>query len=84
MGAFRVAVKQSVFRETPLSEDAFDGEPALVFDSEGDARTWLDEQNEQLPGPGTVTLHAAHPDDASGVDAYLVFRPGGVWTYESA
>jgi hypothetical protein len=80
---YRVAIKESVFRETSLSVDEFDDDPTLAFDSKAAAQEWVDEQNDRLPGPGTLNLHKAHPNDSSDVDAYLVSRPGRVWTFDS-
>lgn len=85
--SYLVEIKPSVFRETPLSRADFDfdaaDDPQLSFDSETDAETWVIELNREHPNPGQLTLHTAHPDDASNVDAYLVFHPAqGVWISE--
>lgn len=85
--SYLVELKPSVFRETPLSrvDFEFDSEdaPRLSFDSETDAETWVIELNREHPITGQLTLHTAHPDDASNVDAYLVFHPTqGVWISE--
>ncbi|MHC3438886.1 hypothetical protein ACYJ1Y_12500 [Natrialbaceae archaeon A-gly3] len=82
MSDFRLAVKQSVFRETSLSAETYGEDPELVFDSEAKARTWIDERNDQLSGHGALTLHTAHPNDSSDVDAYLVYKSQGVWTVD--
>jgi hypothetical protein len=83
MGIYRVTVKESVFRETPLREDEFSDDLELVFESKKTAQEWLDTQNERHSRPGTLTFHSAHPTNSSGVDAYLVFQPGTVWTVDS-
>lgn len=80
---FRVAVKESVFRETPLTEADFDDDLMVEFPSEGDAEAWVTEQNQAHSAMGQLTLHSAHPNDTSDADAYLVFRPTGVWVPES-
>jgi len=82
MSAFRVAVKESVFEGTSLRNEEYGEDPELAFDSEEEAREWVADADELLSGPGTLTLHTAHPNDSSGVDAYLVFKPGGVWTVD--
>lgn len=82
-----VALKPSVFRETPFSRADFefdtDTEPRLSFDSEADAESWVNELNQQHTSMGRLTLHTAHPNDKSNVAAYLVFYPAqGVWTVD--
>lgn len=83
MAEYRVAIKESVFRETPFDEDEFDDEPELVFDSKDDAQEWIATQNDPGFQSGKLNLHKAHPDDTSGVDGYLVFRNRPVWTLDS-
>lgn len=78
---YRVSVKDSVFRKTGLSRNEYE-ESVLTFDSKADAQAWIDEQNDLFSVPGGLTLHTAHPNDNSGVDAYLVFRESGVWTVD--
>lgn len=84
-----VELKPSVFRETPLSRADFEfdaeNDPRLSFESETDAETWVTELNGQHAKMGQLTLHTAHPDDTSNVDAYLVFHPAqGVWISEES
>jgi hypothetical protein len=79
---YLVELKDSVFRETPLEEADFDNRQ-LTFRSEGDAAAWVSEQNRSHSRTGNLTLHTAHPDDNSGVDAYVVFRSSGVWVVDS-
>ena len=83
MGRYRVAIKKSVFRETPLDEDEFDDEPALVFESKDTAHKWIARQNERFFEFGNLNLHKAHPDDTSDADAYLVFKTRPLWTPDS-
>lgn len=80
---FRVAIKESVFRETPLEADEYEDDPELVFRSEEAARDWIDELDDPHSGTGRLTLHSAHPNDTSGVDAYLVYKPTGGWVVDS-
>lgn len=81
---YRVAIKESVFRETPLTEDDFDDDLHLEFPSEDEAQEWVSEINRALPVTGRLVVHTAHPDDTSDADAYLVFKPTqGVWVFES-
>jgi hypothetical protein len=80
MADYIVELKDSVFRETPLSEADFDEDRRLAFDSKADAEEWVTEQNRNHTRMGQLTLHTAHPADTSAVDAYVVFRPvNGVW-----
>lgn len=83
MGEYRVAIKESVFRETPLNEDTFDDDPEIVFDSKNNAQEWIATQNERFFQWGELNLHEVHPDDTSGVDSYLVFKTKPAWTVES-
>jgi len=82
--AYRVAVKESVFRETPLTEDDFGDDLHLEFPSEDEAQEWMSELNRALPVTGQLVLHTAHPNDTSDADAYLIFKPAqGVWVFDS-
>jgi hypothetical protein len=81
--SYLVSVKKSVFREMSLSKDDFDGEPILTFESEDEAESWVESLDQQHSLPGRLNLHTAHPNDRSGVDAYLVFRPVGQWVFDS-
>jgi hypothetical protein len=75
-----VAVKQSVFQETPLTEDDFSDDRQLVFASKEEAEDWTSEQNRRHAKGGRLTLHTAHPNDTSDAAAYLVFQPArGEW-----
>jgi hypothetical protein len=77
--AHLVELKDSVFRETPLTEDEFDDGRQIEFPSEADAEEWVSDRNRLHSEMGELTLHTAHPDDKSDVDAYVVFQPRGVW-----
>jgi len=77
--SYLVELKDSVFRETPLAPETFD-DRRIAFDSREAAEEWVAERNDEHATLGQLTLHAAHPEDTSGVDAYVVFRPPkGVW-----
>jgi len=79
-----VELKDSVFRVTPLSEEEFDADRQIEFASEEDAEAWVADQNRSHSEMGELTLHTAHPNDTSDVDAYVVFRPTqGVWVADS-
>jgi hypothetical protein len=78
---YRVSIKQSVFRSTGLSEEEY-GDSVLSFQDESAAEAWVAEMNEELPGYGQLVLHTAHPNDKSGVDAYLIYKDQPVWTTE--
>lgn len=81
---YLVECKESVFRETPLQAADFGGDPRLEFASRDHAETWVAELDRIRPGPGQLTVHAAHPNDKSEVDAYIVFQPDqGVWVPDS-
>lgn len=87
MTDYLIEIKPSVFRETALRRADFEfdstEEPRLSFDSETAAETRVTELNREHATMGQLTLHTAHPNDASNVDAYLVFRPAqGVWVSE--
>jgi len=80
---YRIELKESVFRGTPLTESEFDDDLQLVFSSETEVDAWVAEQNQRHSEMGELTLHTAHPDDTSGVDAYVVFQPRqGVWVHD--
>lgn len=79
-----VELKDSVFRETPLTEADFDENRRIVFASKADGEAWVTEQNRRHASMGQLTLHTAHPADKSDVDAYIVFQPvKGVWVPDS-
>jgi hypothetical protein len=78
--SYLVELKDSVFRETPLTEDEFDRQ--IEFPSEADAEEWVSEQNRSHSEMGELTLHTAHPNDKSDADAYVVFKPGA-WVVDS-
>lgn len=81
---YRIELKESVFRETPLTEAEFDDDLQLTFSSEREAAAWVTEQNRAHSEMGELTLHTAHPNDQSDVDAYVVFQPQqGVWVPDS-
>ena len=78
--SYIVAVKQSVFRETPLSEDDFGEDCQLAFTSKEEAEDWITDKNRHHAKSGQLTLHTAHPNDASDAAAYVVFQPAqGEW-----
>jgi hypothetical protein len=80
MADYIVALKDSVFRETPLVEADFDEDRQITFDSKQDAEAWVTERNREHERMGELTLHSAHPADSSDADAYVVFQPvKGVW-----
>ncbi len=82
--SYRIELKESVFRETPLTETEFDDDLQLEFTSETEADAWVAEQNGNHSEMGELTLHTAHPNDSSNVDAYVVFQPTtGVWVSDS-
>lgn len=81
---YRIEIKESVFRETPLTEAEFDDDLQLVFSLESEAAAWVAEQNGKHSKMGELTLHTAHPNDQLDVDAYVVFQPQqGVWVPDS-
>ena len=79
---YLIELKDSVFRETPLHEEDFDDSRQIEFPSKEDAETWVSEQNSSHSEMGELTLHTAHPNDKSDVDAYVVFRLGSVWVVD--
>lgn len=81
---YRIELKESVFRDTPLTEAEFDDDLQLEFSTETEAEAWVAEQNRDHSERGDLTLHTAHPNDRSNVDAYVVFQPPkGVWVPDS-
>ncbi|CCQ36672.1 uncharacterized protein Nmlp_2507 [Natronomonas moolapensis 8.8.11] len=79
--SYLVELKNSVFQETLLSEDEFDRQ--IEFPSETNAEEWVVEQNRTHSEMGKLTLHTAHPNDKSNVDAYVIFQPLGRWVPDS-
>ena len=83
-GNYLVELKDSVFRETSLTEDEFDDDLRIEFPSEDHAEAWVSEQDHSHAEMGNLTLHTAHPNDKSNVDAYVVFQPiHKVWMPDS-
>ena len=81
---YLVEAKNSVFSDTSLAEADFDTNCQREFPSEAAAEDWVTDQMNPHTNPGTLSLHTAHPNDTSDVDAYLVFRPSqGVWVADS-
>ena len=76
---YLIELKDSVFRETPLTANEFDDNRQLEFPSDADAEEWVREQNRLHTDSNELTLHSAHPNDKSDVDAYVVFQPKNVW-----
>jgi hypothetical protein len=72
---YLVELKESVFSETPVAEESFDDDLRIEFASKDDAETWVSEQNRSHSEMGQLTLHTAHPNDKSDVNAYVVFQP---------
>lgn len=79
--SYLVELKDSVFRETPLTEDEFDRQ--IEFSSTAEAKEWVADQNRSHSEMGKLTLHTAHPNNKSDVDAYVVFQPQGAWVVDS-
>lgn len=71
---YTVEVKDSARTEWTLSDDLYDDDHRMTFDSPDDAERWVDEHNESTPSFGTFFLQDADPGDDSAVDASLVFR----------
>lgn len=82
MDAYRVAVKESVFEWTGLSPEAVGEDREIQFINPADAETWVATMNDRFDMPADLTLRDPHPNDASGVDAYLTVQPQKVWTVE--
>jgi hypothetical protein len=80
---YLVELKDTVFQDTPLTEDEFSDDRQIEFPSEGAAEEWISEKNELHDNIGGLTLHAAHPNDKSDVEAYVVFQPQGRWVPDS-
>lgn len=57
------------------TEEEFDDDLRIEFPSEDDAEAWVPEQNRSHSEMRKLTLHTAHPNDKSNVDAYVVFQP---------
>ena len=72
--AYRVAVKDSVFRDTPFTEDDFPDDRILEFGSRAEAEDRISTRNQSGPCLGQLRLRSPHPEDSTGVDAYLVYR----------
>ena len=77
--SYLIELKDSVFRETALTEEEFENDRQIEFPSEVDAEEWVFDQNRLHSEMGKLTLHTAHPTDNSDVDAYVVFQPRGGW-----
>jgi hypothetical protein len=86
--SYLVEVKKSVFIETSLTPADFDpvsnlsltedlSERILMeFTSHGDAMSWVRTLDPELAHrAGHITIHGAHSEDESEVDAYLRFSP---------
>lgn len=81
---YLVEAKSSVFSDTSLAEADFDTDCQREFPSEAAAEDWVSDRMDPYSNAGTLSLHTAHPNDTSDVDAYLVFRPSqGVWVVDS-
>jgi hypothetical protein len=82
---YRVAIKDSVVRETPLTTDDLADTSELAFASKTDAKSWVEDLNRSVPpeAMGIFALRTAHPNDGSDADAYLTFRRQGRWVVES-
>lgn len=72
---YRTSVKDSVVRNTPLTEEDIGDDRHLEFTSKARAEDWIEKQNRSVPCLGRLTLRRAHPEDGSDVDAYVVFQP---------
>lgn len=86
--SYLVEVKQSVFIETSLTPadfdpvsnlsptEDFDERILMNFTSYEDAKSWVGTLRPELSHrAGRLTIHAAHSEDESQVDAYLLFTP---------
>jgi hypothetical protein len=76
---YLVALKDTVFQDTPLTENEFNDDRQIEFASEAAAEEWVAEKNKLHDNLGELTLHDAHPNDKSDVEAYVVFQPKGGW-----
>lgn len=79
--SFQIPIKQSVFDAIDLSEEKYANE-RFTFESELAAEEWVTDLDDEHSQPGSLTLHSAHPNDKSDVDAYLIFDPATVWTID--
>jgi hypothetical protein len=77
----QITIKQSVFDAIGLSEEKYADE-TFTFESETAAEEWVANLDDEHSQPGSLTLHSAHPNDKSVVDAYLIFDPADVWTVD--
>jgi len=80
--SYLVELKDTVFQDTPLTEDEFSDDRQIEFSSEADAEAWVSAKNKLHDNLGELTLHAAHPNDNSDVEAYVVFKPKGRWVLD--
>lgn len=69
-----VEIKRSARHEWSISEEMYDDNRRMTFESQDDAERWVDEHNESAPSLGSFFLRDADPEDESGVDTYLVYR----------
>ncbi len=76
---YLVELKDTVFQDTPLTEEEFSDDRQIEFSSEADAEAWVSDKNKLHDNLGELTLHDAHPNDNSDVEAYVVFQPKGGW-----
>lgn len=72
--SYTVEVKHSARTEWTLSDDLYDDDHRMPFDSKDDAEQWVNEHNESTPSFGTFFLRDADHEDDAAADAYLVFR----------
>lgn len=79
--SFQITIKQSVFDAIGLSEEKYADE-IFTFDSETAAEEWVAALDDEHSRQGSLTLHSAHPNDKSDVNAYLIFDPATVWTVD--
>ncbi len=80
---YLVELKDTVFEDTPLTENEFSDDRQIEFPSEIAAQEWVSERNQLYNNLGELTVHTAHPNDTSDVDAYIVFQPQGRWVPDS-
>ena len=60
---YLVALKDTVFQDTPLTENEFNDDRQIEFSSEAAAEEWVAEKNKLHDNIGELTLHDAHPND---------------------
>lgn len=72
--SYTVEVKSSARQEWITSDDLYDDDHQMGFDSQEDAEQWVEEYNDSTPSFGSFFLRDADPEDESGADAYLVYR----------